>query len=184
MKQQSQYSPVWQRCGMAFLALLLFSAPAAARQPPTLPPSIGVTTTAVTQDNLPATICKPGYTTTVRPNTSYTNSLKRILIQEEVDQVMGHWELDHIVSLQLGGHPTAPGNLWMQHYSGPCGARVKDSLEGKLKRMVCKGVITLLQAQLEIGTDWVKAYNQHIGPLSCSVSPTPTPLEPSNARPR
>lgn len=165
--QQRPHSPslFWLFC--LFLALTTIATSAHARQPPILPPSPGVTSDLVTQDNLASTICKPGYTAAIRPNTGYTNTLKRALVTDEEDKVLGHWELDHIISLQLGGHPTAHANLWMQHYAGPCGARVKDTLEGKLKRLVCAGKLTLLQAQLEIGTDWVASYNKRIRPLSC-----------------
>jgi hypothetical protein len=133
------------------------------------PLTSGATYDRVTQSTIASTICKPGWTATVRPNSSYTQRLKRELVKLESDSVLGHYELDHIISLQLGGHPTAAANLWMQHYSGPCGARVKDALEGKLKRLVCSGQLTLPQAQLIISSDWVAGYNKYIRPLSCGV---------------
>lgn len=131
------------------------------------PLSAGVAAEGVSQLNLASTVCKPGWTATIRPNTSYTNKLKRSLVTLESDRNPSHYELDHIISLQLGGDPVAPGNLWLQHYAEPCGARRKDVLEGKLKRLVCSGSLTLIEAQALISTDWVAAYNSHLGRLVC-----------------
>ena len=118
----------------------------------------------VTQSNIQQTICQPGWTKTVRPSTSYTNRIKRDLAPGEDISL---YELDHIISIELGGHPKDPDNLWMQPWDGECGARVKDVLETKLKRLVCSGKISLKQAQKEIGSNWVASYSKHIKPLTC-----------------
>ena len=100
------------------------------------------------------TICVSGYTDTVRPSTSYTNKIKaqQITVYGYTDTDLSHYEEDHLISLQLGGSPVDPRNLWPQPYEGTCGARIKDKIEGRLKRLVCNGTITLQEAQLAITT--------------------------------
>ncbi len=70
-------------------------------------------------------------------------------------------ELDHSCSLELGCN-NSPKNLWPQKYDGPLNAHDKDKLENKLHKMVCAGQISLHDAQIEISTDWVKAYNKYV----------------------
>ena len=72
--------------------------------------------------------------------------------------------LDDLISLQLGGAPTDQRNLWPEPYSislqggQPAGARIKDVFETALKKKVCAGSMTLVEAQREIGIHWVHAY--------------------------
>lgn len=133
----------------------------------------------VTPDNIKHTICKSGWTKTIRPKVSYTNQLKRRQIAEYgfKDKNLKHYEEDHLISLQLGGHPTDPHNLWPEAYAGKCGARVKDVLETKLKRLVCAGQVSLWDAQYAIRTNWIQAYQQYVKPLTC---PSPTFARPVN----
>jgi len=65
--------------------------------------------------------------------------------------------------LQLGGNPTDPKNLWPEPYAGN-GARKKDVIETKLKKLVCSGDVKLADAQKAIATNWVLAYNKYITP--------------------
>ena len=129
----------------------------------------GATNPDVTQSNIKKTICKSGWTKTIRPGTSYTNGLKRQQIVQYgyADKRLKSYEEDHLISLQLGGHPTDPRNLWPEAYTGPCGARRKDVIETKLKRLVCSGKITLAEAQQAIASNWVVAYNYYVRPLNC-----------------
>ena len=53
---------------------------------------------------------------------------------------------DHLISLELGGHPTDPRNLWPEPY--PRAAAV-DRLENELHAKVCSGALSLRDAQLE-----------------------------------
>jgi hypothetical protein len=80
---------------------------------------------------------------------------------------LAEYEEDHLISLQLGGHPTDPQNLWPQPYRIKCGARIKDAVETKLKRLVCKGELTLAQAQRAIATNWVAAYKKYVDVDGC-----------------
>jgi hypothetical protein len=123
----------------------------------------GVTNPDVTQANINKTICVPHWTETIRPPVSYTNKLK--LKQMKELGLTGHpldYEEDHLISLQLGGHPKDPKNLWPQEWDADWGAHRKDVIETRLKRMVCTGQITLAEAQHAIATDWVATYKKYI----------------------
>lgn len=73
-------------------------------------------------------------------------------------------EVDHLVSLEIGGSNDAK-NLWPQSYqTKPWNARVKDRLENALHKLVCAGKISLRQAQHEISTNWTASYkNRCVG---------------------
>jgi hypothetical protein len=45
----------------------------------------------------------------------------------------------------------------------PWNARVKDRLEEYLHRAACHRRIPIEQAQREIATDWIAAYQQYLG---------------------
>lgn len=95
----------------------------------------------VTQDNIKQTVCVKGWTSTVRPPVSYTNSIKHKLLPK--GRLMQEYELDHIVPLALGGHPSSKDNLMLQPWEGKCGAKVKDVEEYRYYRAMCNGEISL-----------------------------------------
>jgi len=144
------------------IILLLFAAHSQAGDLPNVP---GALNPAVTQANIRQTVCVSGWTKTVRPRVSVTNKIKRKLLAN--GERAQDFELDHIVSLQLGGAPADERNLWLEPYAGPCGARVKDVLESNLKRRICSGKLTLHQAQAAIMANWVASYSKYIGSISC-----------------
>ena len=128
----------------------------------------GAVNISVTQQNINQNICKSGWTDTVRPPSSYTNKLKAIQLATTYSsfaKVYGSdlslYEEDHLISLQLGGDPVDPKNLFPQPYAGN-NARKKDVVETKLKRLVCAGTITLKTAQTAIAKNWVLAYNRYV----------------------
>src|SRR6266581_9350837 len=107
--------------------------------------SPGVLNPEVTQANINATICVQGWTKTIRPPTSYTNALKRKQMREYgVGGSPSDYQEDHLISLELGGHPTDSRNLWPEPY--PRASEV-DSIENDLNGQVCGGSLTLAQAQ-------------------------------------
>jgi hypothetical protein len=110
----------------------------------------------VTQNNIRTTICVSGYTATVRPPASYTNPLKvrQIVEYGYADKNVRDYEEDHLIPLELGGDPRDPRNLWPEPGHSP---NPKDSIEGKLHRLVCAGTMTLAQAQNRIRTNWKTA---------------------------
>ena len=110
----------------------------------------------VDEDTIDGTICESGYTKSVRPATSYTNGVKKKLMREAgIDAArIGDYELDHIEPLELGGHPRKLSNLMLQPWEGQHGAWAKDTLEGRLRSLVCHGKLDLTDAQVCIAQDW------------------------------
>jgi hypothetical protein len=112
----------------------------------------------VTQENIASTICVSGYTAKVRPPTSYTTPLERTLIARYgLDLTPQQTELDHLIPLELGGHPTDVRNLFPEPFEPRPGAHEKDVVENALRRGVCAGRISLAEAQRRIATDWTTA---------------------------
>jgi hypothetical protein len=112
---------------------------------------------AVTQANIGSTICRSGYTTTVRPPESQTGKFKWDVAEPAYGQHDVPGELDHEIPLELGGANDAR-NLWVENYRGFLNADDKDRLENYLHDAVCSGQMRLQTAQEAIATDWVKAY--------------------------
>jgi hypothetical protein len=105
----------------------------------------GVVNPDVTQTNIADTICKHGWTRTIRPPTDYTNALKLKQMREYgVSGPPARYQEDHLISLELGGHPTDARNLWPEPY--PRAAEV-DSIENDLNAKVCSGGMSLDEAQ-------------------------------------
>lgn len=129
----------------------------------------GALNPAVTQQTIHSTICVKGYTRTIRPDEAYTERLKRgqIAAYGYTDHRLRDYEEDHLVSLELGGSPTDPHNLWPEphHVVGGWGSYAKDRLENTLRRLVCRGALPLATAQRAIAHDWIAAYRQFIGPV-------------------
>lgn len=105
----------------------------------------GVLNPDVTQTNIRSTICRHGWTATIRPPTSYTNDLKRKQMRQYGETgSLSDYQEDHLISLELGGNPTDPRNLWPEPY--PRAADV-DKIENELNADVCSGRLTLADAQ-------------------------------------
>jgi hypothetical protein len=133
--------------------------PDAARTP-------GAVNSAVTQANIDRTICVSGWTATIRPPAAYTTELKISQLASgyayKGDTATRNYEEDHLISLELGGSPTAEKNLWPEPYVGTKGARVKDQIENRLHALVCGHTITLATARRAIATNWWTAYQTYI----------------------
>lgn len=124
----------------------------------------GAVDPAVNQADIRQTICVRGYTARVRPPASYTIRLKRRQMRRGHLQGSTHdYEEDHLISLELGGSPRDPRNLWPEPYAGTWGARIKDRLENRLHRLVCHGRLGLAAAQQAISHDWIDAYKRYVG---------------------
>jgi hypothetical protein len=108
---------------------------------------------AVTQANIGSTICRSGYTTTVRPPESQTEKLKWDVAEPAYAQHDLSGELDHLVPLELGGANDAR-NLWVE--AGPI-PNPKDAVEDALHKAVCDGKVKLRDAQAAIAQDWLTA---------------------------
>jgi hypothetical protein len=109
---------------------------------------------AVTQAAIGATICRAGWTRTVRPPESETEHAKYDVAYPAYSIPAGSVsELDHLVPLELGGSDDI-SNLWPEAGSIP---NPKDAVERELNRAVCSGTMTLAAAQRAISADWLTA---------------------------
>ncbi|HAM01624.1 MAG TPA: hypothetical protein DCQ30_05275 [Acidimicrobiaceae bacterium] len=109
---------------------------------------------AVTQANIHQTICISGYTRKVRPPASETDRFKYDVAYPAYGTPQTEkTELDHLVSLELGGSNDA-ANLWPEDPPSP---NSKDEVEDALHRAVCDGRVTLAAAQRAIAGDWLTA---------------------------
>jgi len=126
--------------------------------------------------------CSPGayYSKLTRPvicSASFrTSSIRNVPQSEkyEVEQEYGMapalygrtLEIDHIVSLELGGSNDI-GNLFPEKANANPGYHAKDRLENKLHELVCAGSLTLRYAQRAIASNWQLLYKRVFG-----VAPT------------
>jgi hypothetical protein len=105
----------------------------------------GVLNADVRQETIGETICVSGWTRTIRPPTDYTSALK---VEQMREYGLGGspsgYQEDHLISLELGGHPTDPRNLWPEPRPH---AEEVDRIENELNGKVCSGEITLAEAQ-------------------------------------
>lgn len=109
---------------------------------------------AVTQATIGSTICRPGYTAKVRPPSSETARAKYdVAYPAYAIPQHDHSELDHLVSLELGGSNDIT-NLWPEVGSLP---NPKDKVENALHRAVCDGQVPLRAAQRASASDWMTA---------------------------
>lgn len=121
----------------------------------------GSVDSVVNQANIQSTVCVKGYTQRVRPDKTYTNRLKREQLRQYqyADTDPRKYELDHLIPLNIGGHPTDPRNLWPQPRTGEWSAEQKNELEWIVYKMVCRGELTLTEAQQRVASNWVEAYH-------------------------
>lgn len=102
-------------------------------------------------------ICQRGYASSVR---DVPTSVKNRVYAEYgiAHHTTGQYEVDHLVSLELGGSNDI-SNLWPEAASPTPGFHQKDKVENYLHDQVCSGAISLQQAQSEIATNWLTVYN-------------------------
>jgi hypothetical protein len=142
----------------------------------------------VTQANIGSTICRGGYTATIRPPEDVTETEKRASAAAYSYVGSLHTaEYDHLISLELGGDPNDPANLWVEpndKANATSTANTKDVLENKLNELVCSGNISLAAAQHEIAGNWVLALDTYDRPTaSPSTSSVPPAAGPAPAAP-
>lgn len=71
------------------------------------------------------------------------------------------YEVDHLIPRSLAGADDVR-NLWPEAWAGATGARVKDHLEVVLGRKVCRGELSLREAQEAIRSDWRAAFRKYV----------------------
>jgi hypothetical protein len=158
----------------------------------------------ITQHNIQDNICSRQWTTKqIRPPSGYTSRLKRKQLRRYGDTVhqtraelinpntgkvdttrcvmhsdnMACYEEDHLISLEAGGHPTDPRNLFPEPYNTRVGgvimgAHQKDVVEGFIHDEICYDIprskrnsyipattsITLKRGQEILARDWYACY--------------------------
>jgi hypothetical protein len=130
------------------------------------------TSGCVASGGLPDSACTPGAifpdaTTGKICQSGYAGSVRNVSTSEK-DQVYaeygiashspGQYEVDHLVSLELGGSNDI-ANLWPELASPTPGFHQKDQVENYLHDQVCSGAIPLATAQQEIATNWLAVYH-------------------------
>jgi hypothetical protein len=142
-------------------------------------PSLGVLMARVPEEptphsksrnGLPDPICKPGKawtidrdtighggsTSLIRPPVQHTDALKVAQITEfdYGDAEPEDCEEDHLISLEIGGHPGVPANLRPEAHGGKYGSEEMDKVENWLHKQVSSGAMTPKEAQEGIRTNW------------------------------
>ena len=104
-------------------------------------------------------LCMPGYTSTVRNVSKQTKDyvfMEYGLVERDPNM---EYEVDHFISLALGGSNDL-ANLWPEPEEPRPGFREKDVVENYLYREMCKGNISLPEAQTAIRTNWLEVYER------------------------
>ena len=124
------------------------------------------------QNALPDSACTPGAiittaTTSEICQSGYAHSVRNVPTSEKeqayseygiYSHTSGQYEVDHLVSLELGGSNDL-ANLWPEAARPKPGFHEKDKVENYLHDQVCSGAISLRKAQAEIATNWLTVYN-------------------------
>jgi hypothetical protein len=117
----------------------------------------GAIFTAATKDQ----VCQAGYARSVR-NVPTSEKDQVYASYGIYHHSTGQYEVDHLVSLELGGSNEI-ANLWPEAASPKPGFHEKDKVENYLHDQVCSGAMSLKQAQIEIATNWLDVYNRMPG---------------------
>jgi hypothetical protein len=171
---------------------------------PDLARTPGAANRQVTQRTIQDNICNPQWSTKlIRPPSEYASKLKRKQLREnghtihqtrtevinpdtgKVDTTrceahsdnMACYEEDHLISLENGGDPMDPGNLWPEAYNTHVGgtimgARQKDVVESFVHDEICHDIpgskknsylpatasVTLKRGQEILTGDWYACY--------------------------
>lgn len=101
-------------------------------------------------------VCASGYARSVRnvPQSVKNKAYAEYGIRQHRS---GEYEVDHLVSLELGGSNDI-SNLWPEIATPKPGFHEKDKVENYLHSQVCKGAMTLKAAQIAIATNWLAVY--------------------------
>ena len=148
----------------------------AAPPAPFAPPARTKTAGCKSHQALPDAACTPGAVMTTNLDTichTSTQGRRNVTAEERkaafaaygvhYPQPAGTTELDHLISLELGGDNTIE-NLWPEPATPKPGFHEKDLVEDELHRRVCSGQMTLAEAQRVISTDWLAFYRQNLQP--------------------
>jgi hypothetical protein len=133
----------------------------------------GAVNPAVTQASIATTICRSGWTATVRPPERITEPEKLASLRAYGESGASGYEYDHFVPLELGGAVNDPRNLWPEpDYPSRHGFDLnpKDKIETTLKHLVCAHALSLAEAQRQIAKNWVSAAARYEAQAGTSTS--------------
>jgi len=99
-------------------------------------------------------ICVPGYAKNVR-NVPEAEKLQVYREYGVSSHQPGEYEIDHLVSLELGGSNDV-SNLWPEPAEPRPGFHEKDRYENYAHAQVCNGQISLQDAQRRVAENWLK----------------------------
>ena len=126
--------------GLALLSSLVAGVATADSPNPTLTP--GAASGSVTQVDVGSTICRKGYASEVRSVSTATKH--QVFAEYGIPKAQQHlYVIDHLIPLEVGG-ANVPQNLWPEPKAE---AKVKDKEENALHGDVCRGDVTLADAQ-------------------------------------
>lgn len=103
-------------------------------------------------------ICVSGYSARVRD----VSALEKQQVYESYgigSHAVGSYEVDHLISLELGGSNDI-ANLWPEAAEPRPGFHEKDKVENYLHAAVCRGEMTLAEAQRMIAEQWSAVYQR------------------------
>lgn len=117
----------------------------------------GATNPAVSTETLYSTVCRKGYSASIRPPREITDAEKSANADAYgYTGSLADTEFDHLIPLALGGDPNDPRNLWVEPHASP---NPKDDMEFRLIQLVCRREVALADAQAAIAADWTTALN-------------------------
>jgi hypothetical protein len=119
-------------------------------------------------------VCTSGYSSSVR-NVPLSEK-KQVYAEYGVSypQPEGAYEVDHLISLELGGSNDIK-NLFLEAAEPRPGFHEKDKVENYLHSQVCSGKMTIQEAQKGIVDDWYKYYLIITPGQSAPTSTIPAP---------
>ena len=110
-----------------------------------------------------ATICQPGYSRSVRHTSGQLKH--QVYAEYGIDRNAGHYEIDHLIPLGIGGADTRE-NLWPESRdTQPWNAAGNDRQENFLHVDVCTGHMAAQDAQKAIAVDCIAAYRAYLAEL-------------------
>ena len=154
------------KIGFVMLAIMAASPALAQSSLPDHRITPGAVNPVVTPGTVGRTICRRGWTRTVRPPEQTSQEMKRTVMAAygHAGERLSGYEGDHLVPLALGGAPADLRNYWPEPLDPPDGwtAEMKNELETLLSKMVCSRRLPLDVAQRSIAADWHQAYQLYV----------------------
>ena len=129
---------------------------------PALTPGAVLTTDA-------SAICTPGYASSVRDVSTATKEKVYAEYGVSYPQPLGAYEVDHFIPLEIGGSNDLT-NLWPEPATPTPGFHQKDQFENFEHGQVCKGSISVAEAQRRMTSDWYLYWEEEVGGTAPTTS--------------